>query len=66
MLPEMGPPETTIWEYPMPDDSWATEMVEFMEDVRRGREPAPGLADALAALTVVGTIYTACGHDHRA
>jgi hypothetical protein len=50
----------------MPDDSWATEMVEFIEDVRRGREPAPGLADALAALTVVGRIYTACGHDHRA
>ena len=23
MLPEMGPPETTIWEYPMVDDSWA-------------------------------------------
>ena len=22
MLPEMGPPETTIWEYPMADDSW--------------------------------------------
>jgi predicted dehydrogenase len=66
MLPEMGPPETTIWEYPMPDDSWATEMAEFIEDVRRGREPAPGLKDALAALAVVGRIYTACGHDHRA
>ena len=22
MLPEMGPPETTSWEYPMGDDSW--------------------------------------------
>jgi predicted dehydrogenase len=66
MLPEMGPPETTIWEYPMPDDSWATEMAEFIADVRHGREPAPGLKDALAALAVVARIYRACGHDHRA
>ena len=22
MLPEMGPPETTTWEYPMADNSW--------------------------------------------
>jgi len=33
----MGPPETTIWEYPMPDNSWTTEMAEFIEDVRRER-----------------------------
>jgi predicted dehydrogenase len=66
MLPEMGPPETTVWEYPMPDNSWALEMTEFMEDVRRGRESVPGLTDALAALVVVARIYAACGHDHRA
>jgi len=66
MLPEMGPPETTIWEYPMPDDSWAVEMTEFIEDVGRGRESTPGLADAAAALAVVAKIYRACGYDHRA
>ena len=66
MLPAMGPPETTIWEYPMPDNSWATEMAEFIEDIREGREPAVGLQDAIAALDVVGRIYTACGHDYRA
>jgi predicted dehydrogenase len=66
MLPAMGPPETTIWEYPMPDNSWATEMAEFIEDIREGREPAVGLQDAIAALDVVGKIYTACGHDYRA
>jgi predicted dehydrogenase len=66
MLPGMGPPETTIWEYPTPDDSWSAEMAEFVDDVRQGREPAPGLKDAIAALSVVGRIYTACGHDHRA
>lgn len=66
MLPAMGPPETTIWEYPMQDNSWTVEMAEFMEDVRRGRDPVPGLADALAALVVVARIHAACGHDHRA
>jgi predicted dehydrogenase len=66
MLPEMGPPETTIWEYPMPDDSWTKEMAEFTEDIRQGREPAAGLRDAVAALEVVARIYTACGYDHRA
>src|SRR5437763_222107 len=25
MLPQMGPPETTNWEYPMVDDSWTVE-----------------------------------------
>ena len=29
MLPEMGPPETTIWEYPMGDDSWRVEIAPF-------------------------------------
>jgi hypothetical protein len=41
-------------------------MAEFVEDVRREREPAPGLPDAIAALRVVARIYTACGYDHRA
>jgi predicted dehydrogenase len=66
MLPEMGPPETTSWEYPMPDNSWTVEMAEFIEDVRSRRDPVPGLADALAALIVVASIYGACGDDHRA
>src|SRR5581483_3600983 len=66
MLPQMGPPETTAWEYPMADDSWAMEMQEFMEDVRRHRQPAVGLRDAIAALDVVARIYAECGYDHRA
>jgi predicted dehydrogenase len=65
-LPEMGPPETTIWEYPMADNSWETEMTEFLQDIRSGREPSAGLHDAIAALTVVEKIYTGSGYDHRA
>jgi predicted dehydrogenase len=57
MLPEMGPPETTSWEYPMADNSWTVEMAEFIEDIRSGREPSAGLDDAIAALDVVAKIY---------
>jgi predicted dehydrogenase len=65
MLPEMGPPETRIWEYPMADDSWELEMQEFLEDIKLGRAPAAGLTDALAALEVVESIYQQSGYDHR-
>ena len=57
MLPEMGPPETTAWEFPMADDSWAVELAEFLEDVRLRRAPSASLRDALAALRVVEAIY---------
>jgi predicted dehydrogenase len=57
MLPEMGPPETTIWEYPRPDGSWSVEFAEFLEDIRLLRVPCPGLADARAALAVVEHVY---------
>jgi len=33
MLPEMGPPETFAWEYPMADNSWEVEFNEFIEDI---------------------------------
>ena len=57
MLPEMGPPETTIWEYPRGDRSWALEFEEFLDDIDKARQPSAGLADARAALEVVEAIY---------
>lgn len=65
MLPEMGPPETISWEYPMGDDSWEIEMSEFYGDITLDRRPSSGLEDALAALQVVQTIYKDSGFDHR-
>src|SRR5579885_523760 len=53
MTPEMGPPETTTWEYPMADDSWQMEFARFVEDIRLERAPEPGIADAQAALLVI-------------
>src|SRR5439155_26745498 len=43
MSPQMGPPETTIFEFPRGDESWKLEINEFFEDIRLGREPTPGL-----------------------
>ena len=57
MLPEMGPPDTVSWDYPRGDDSWAAELAEFYQDVALGRQPTPGLEDAMAALRVVERIY---------
>lgn len=57
MLPEMGPPETTIWEFPRGDESWKLEMEDFFVDIRQRRQPVPGLREAKAALGVVEKIY---------
>lgn len=57
MLPGMGPPETTIWEYPFNDMSWKTEFEEFIRTIESNSEPQPGLKDARAALEIVSKIY---------
>jgi predicted dehydrogenase len=61
MLPQMGPPETTTWEFPRGDESWKIEMAEFFEDIRLKRTPVPGLKEAKAALAVVEKIYGQSG-----
>jgi predicted dehydrogenase len=61
MLPEMGPPETLIYEFPRGDNSWNIETNEFIQDILLGREPVPGLKQARAALKVVETIYGKAG-----
>ncbi len=61
MLPEMGPPETTLWEFPRGDDSFQFEFQEFVEDIRLGRAPAASLHDARAALEIVASIYRQSG-----
>jgi predicted dehydrogenase len=58
MSPEMGPPETLAWEYPMADDSWEAECAAFLQDIRLRRQPRPGIADAQAALRIIEQIYS--------
>lgn len=62
MLPQMGPPETTIWEFPRGDESWKIEMAEFFDDIKLNRTPVPGLKEAKAALVVVEKIYGTSGN----
>jgi predicted dehydrogenase len=57
MLPEMGPPETESWNYPGGDDSWSLEFDTFLADIREGRQPVPGLVDAMAVLGVTDALY---------
>jgi predicted dehydrogenase len=57
MLPQMGPPETTVWEYPGGDSSWTLETAAFLDDIRLGREPTPGLREGIRTLEIVETIY---------
>jgi predicted dehydrogenase len=64
MLPQMGPPETSTWEYPMADNSWQLEFAEFMTDIQQQRTPQPGLQDAYQALKIVEHIARSSGYDY--
>jgi predicted dehydrogenase len=57
MKPEMGIPDTKVYEFPGPDESWKTEMNKFEADIRLKSTPDAGLAEVRAALQVVETIY---------
>ena len=57
MLPELGPPETTAWEYPRGDHSWDIELEHWMDCIEHGQQVSGSLADALAALTIVERLY---------
>ncbi len=62
MLPEMGPPETIIYEFPRGDTSWALELSEFLEDIRLNRTPIPGLREGRRVLEIVEQIYEKSGY----
>jgi predicted dehydrogenase len=66
MLPEMGPPETFSWEYPMHDNSWAVEMEDFYNDIRSNKQPSVGLHDAYEVLKIIEKVYRNSGYDHSA
>lgn len=61
MRPEMGPPDTTIHEFPRGDESWAVETRAFLDDIRLGREPSPGLDEGIRTLEIVEEIYRRSG-----
>jgi predicted dehydrogenase len=61
MKPDMGIPDTKLYEFPGPDESGRTEMLEFEKDIQLKRQPDAGLAEARAALQIVEAIYEKSG-----
>jgi len=55
--PQMGPPETTIWNFRAATSRGKSRWRNFFEDIKLKRTPVPGLKEAKAALAVVGKIY---------
>ena len=62
MLPEMGPPDITAWEFVRGDESWAIETRDFVDDIRLGREPSPGLREGIRTLEIVEEVYRRSGY----
>ena len=57
MLPQMGPPEVSSWEYPGQDQSWDDEFADFAAAVSENRQPCGDIADAVANLAIIDEIY---------
>lgn len=57
MLPGLGPPETTIWEFPFPDRSWELEFESFTAAIGNPAQPNATIDDALANLRIIDQIY---------
>jgi predicted dehydrogenase len=57
MLPQMGPPETSQWDYPLPDRSFADEFENFVAAIEQGAQLIGDIHDAVAALEIVQSVY---------
>jgi len=57
MLPQMGPPETTTWEFPFPDRSWDLEFAAFVAAITGERTACGDISDALAMHRIIEHAY---------
>ncbi len=57
MSSEMGPPKTTSWEFPFPDESWQMEIDEFISAIEAGRPPVGNIREAVSVLNIIDAIY---------
>lgn len=77
MQPQLGPPDTVIYEFPGPDKSWEAELAEFedacavTQNSHQTINSTPlttrigtTLAEARATLTVVEQLYAQCRTKH--
>ena len=57
----LPPPDTTIWEYPGADNSWADQWKAFSRAVAQGAAATDGIAPSIAStqrvLEVVERVY---------
>ena len=67
MLPEMGPPETTSWEFPGEDRSWRNEFENFVSCAQgAGGSTSASAQDALGNLRIVEELYRLNHRDYYA
>jgi predicted dehydrogenase len=57
MLPEMGPPPATTWEWPQPDASWTKEISDIVTELEGGSSVGADLSDCIAAFRIVEEAY---------
>jgi predicted dehydrogenase len=57
MLPQMGPPEVAVWEYPGEDLSWQSEFTAFVAAINGQKKLNGDLGDAKEALRIVSKLY---------
>lgn len=59
MKPEMGPPDTLIYEYPGPDLSWKLELTQFLQNIQASSDDQLSLASTHHVLSVIEQVYQA-------
>ena len=57
MSEEMGPPETTIFEYPGNDISWERETLDFFENIKNNNFTIKSLEDTVDLHAIVHNVY---------
>ena len=61
MKPEMGPPDTTVTQFPGEDQSWADEFEAFLGEIAGRPTEIATIDDAEQALKIVHDVYRANG-----
>lgn len=57
MLPEMGPPESTVYEFPTSDESWRLETADVVSALDGDAGIGADLADAIAIHRLIDEVY---------
>jgi hypothetical protein len=65
MLPEMGPPETSVWEYPGEDRSWEMEFADFIRSIEEVTRQSVRWRTRSLPWTSSLRCTRSTSHDHR-